>query len=372
MIGGARHLELAAPITAESRIWPSPIGTAYPEILAWRGRGRVCVLATGDPFHYGIGSELARLLSPSDWVCYPQPSAFSLAAARLGWSLPDCALVSVHGRAIERVIPHLHPGARLIVLSASGETPKRLAELLCKRGFGGASLTVLERMGGERECVRAFPATGQAPDEIDGINTVAIVCPADPHLRSIALSPGLPDEWFANDGQLTRAEMRAITLAALAPRPGDMLWDIGAGSGSIGIEWCLRHPANRAIAIEARPDRAERITLNARELGVIDRITLITGRAPDALEGLPEPQAVFIGGGATNPALFERAWEALASGGRLVINAVTLETEASLAAYHARHGGLMRRVALSHLEKIGGFHGWRPAMPLTQWAVVKP
>ena len=373
VVGGARHLALVAPIAAPTLAWPSPIEAAYADILSWRGRGRVCVLATGDPFHHGVGAGLAARLAPGEWVCFPGVSAFSLAAARLGWSLPDCALVSVHGRALERVIPHLQPGARILALSSDGETPGRLAALLAARGFGEAALTVLERMGGPCERVREARASDFALDGIDPLNTVAVALPSEAgDARVIPLASGLDDAWFVHDGQLTKAEIRAVTLAALAPRAGELLWDIGAGAGSVAIEWCLRHPGNRAVALEGRADRAARLTDNARELGVVDRVEVVVGRAPDALAGLATPAAVFIGGGASDPRVFEAAWVALGRGGRLVVNAVTLETETGLAGLHARHGGVMRRIALSRLEPVGAYHGWRPAMPVTQWAVVKP
>lgn len=370
VVGGARHLALVAPLRAEALSWPSPIGQAYPRILARRGRP-VCVLATGDPFHYGVGAELARLVPAEEILCLPQPSAFSLAAARLGWSLPDCDCLSLHGRALERVIPFLQPGARLLALSWDGSTPARLAALLAERGFGGSSLTVLEAMGGPRERVRRAPAEGFALDSIDPLNTVAVEVRAGREARVVALSPGLDDAWFEHDGQLTKAEIRALTLAALAPRRGERLWDVGAGAGSVAVEWCLRHPLNRCVAVEERLDRAERARRNALKLGAT-AVEVVVGRAPEALAGLPAPDAVFIGGGASEPGVFEAAWSALKPGGRLVINAVTLETEAQLAGLHARHGGAIRRIALSRLGRVGGMHGWRPAMPVTQWAVVKP
>ena len=373
VVGGRRHLQLAAPLRAATLAWPSPMHGAYPEINAWRGRGRVCVLATGDPFHHGVGADLARLFPPAEWVCYPQPSAFSLAAARLGWPLQDCALVSVHGRALERVIPHLQPGARLLVLSSDGGTPAQLAALLVARGFDRGEMTVLEAMGGPRERVRRARAAGFALEGIDPLNTVAVELPAPAdHARVVPLAPGLDDAWFEHDGQLTRAEIRALTLAALSPRAGELLWDIGAGAGSIGIEWCLSHPRNRAVAVEERADRAARLVRNAREIGVVDRVEAIIGRAPEALAGLETPDAVFIGGGACEPGLFDAAWGALRGGGRLTVNAVTLETETLLAALHARHGGRLRRVSLQRLVPVGTLHGWRSAMPITQWSAVKP
>ncbi len=370
VVGGHRHLALAAPLKARTIAWPSPLSDAYPAILAAHGQ-RVCVLATGDPFHYGVGAELARLISPGEMACFPQPSAFSLAAARLGWPLAECACVSLHGRALERVIPHLQPGARILALSWDGTTPGRLASLLVKRGFPQSHITILQAMGGPRERIRGSLAAAFDPANIDPLNTVAIEVAAERDARVVPLAPGLDDGWFENDGQLTKAEIRAITLAALAPRAEELLWDVGAGAGSVAIEWRLRHSANRAIAIEERADRAERIGRNARNCGAPE-IEVVVGHAPEALDGLPPPHAVFIGGGASDPGVFETCWAPLRPGGRLVANAVTLETEHRLAGLFAIHGGAMRRIALSRLEPVGGMHGWRAAMPVTQWVVEKP
>lgn len=370
VVGGARHLALAGPLQAETLAWPSPLSDAYPKILARRGRP-VCVLATGDPFHYGVGAELARLVAAEEMVSFPQASAFSLAAARLGWSLPECACVSLHGRALERIIPYLQPGARLIALSWDGTTPDRLAALLAERGFGRSRLTVLEAMGGPRERVRRAAAASFDLDDIDPLNTIAVAVAADADARIVTLAAGLDDGWFENDGQLTKREIRAVTLSALAPRAGELLWDVGAGAGSISIEWMLRHPMNRAVAIEARPDRAERIARNARALGTPD-LRIVVGEAPAALAGLPPPDAVFIGGGAGDAGVFEACWAALRSGGRLVVNAIALETEARLLELFATHGGALTRLALSRAAPVGGLHGWRPALPVTQWSVTKP
>jgi precorrin-6Y C5,15-methyltransferase (decarboxylating) len=279
--------------------------------------------------------------------------------------------VSLHGRALERIIPHLQPGARVLALSWDGATPGRVAELLNARGFASSTVTVLEAMGGERERIRRATAAEFPLLEIDPLNTIAIEVAAAGDARIVTLAPGLDDSWFDNDGQLTKAEIRALTLAALAPRAGELLWDIGAGAGSVGIEWCLRHPRNRCIGVEERPDRAERARRNALGLGVT-ALDLRLGRAPEALGDWPLPDAVFIGGGASDPGVFDAAWAALKPGGRLVVNAVTLETETLLGALYRQHGGAMRRMALSRLERVGGMHGWRAAMPVTQWVVTKP
>ena len=370
VVGGARHLALAGPLKARTLAWPSPIAEGYEFILARRGEA-TCVLATGDPFHYGVGAELARLVPASEIVCFPQASSFSLAAARLGWSLPDCDCVSLHGRALERVIPYLQPGARILALSWDGSTPGKLASLLMARGMGASTIAVCEAMGGPRERIRHTVAADFSLHGIEPLNTVAIEVAGASDARVVTLAPGLPDSWFENDGQLTKAEIRALTLAALAPQAGELLWDIGAGAGSVGIEWCLRHPRNRCIGVEERPERAERARRNALELGAT-ALDIRLGQAPEALADLPAPDAVFIGGGASEAGVFEAAWTALKPGGRLVLNAVTLETETLLGTLHARHGGAMRRLAVSRLEPVGGMHGWRAAMPVTQWVVTKP
>ncbi|MCJ2060515.1 precorrin-6y C5,15-methyltransferase (decarboxylating) subunit CbiE [Methylobacterium sp. J-048] len=366
--GGRRHLALAAPLDVETRPWPSPIHDAYPEILARRGQP-TCILATGDPFHYGIGAEIARLVPPAEIRAFPQPSAFSLACARLGWPLAECGLVTLHGRALARIVPHIQPGARLLVLSWDGTTPAALAAVLTERGFGASTVTVLEAMGGPRERIRAAKADAFDLAAIDPLNTVAIAIGGAGH--ALPLAPGLDDALFENDGQLTKAEIRALTLAALRPHPGLHLWDVGAGAGSIAIEWMLRHPSLRATAIEARPDRAERMFFNAQTLGVPD-LTVITGTAPAALAGLAAPDAIFIGGGVSEPGILSAALAALRSGGRCVANAVTLQGEAALLAAFAAHGGSLRRFSVDRASPVGSLHGWRPAMPVTQWAWTKP
>ncbi|GEP10025.1 precorrin-6y C5,15-methyltransferase (decarboxylating) subunit CbiE [Methylobacterium gnaphalii] len=369
--GGRRHLALAAPLAAETYVWPSPIGEAYPKILARRGRP-TCLLATGDPFHYGIGAEIARLVPPAEIRAYPQPSAFSLAAARLGWPLAETACLTLHGRALTRVIPALQPGAKVLVLSWDGSTPAAVASLLVERGFSRSRLTVLEAMGGPRERIVSAEAAGFHHQAIDPLNTLAIEVVAEPGARVLPLATGLDDGWFESDGQLTKAEIRAVTLAALRPFAGKLLWDVGAGAGSISIEWCLRHPSNRSLAVEARPDRAERIVRNASSLGVPERVSVVEGEAPAAFAGLQPPDAVFVGGGVSHPGILAAGREALRSGGRLVANAVTLESEAVLLAAFAETGGDLRRLSVAKASPVGGLTGWRQAMPVTQWIWTKP
>ncbi|WP_132256506.1 precorrin-6y C5,15-methyltransferase (decarboxylating) subunit CbiE [Methylobacterium segetis] len=368
--GGRRHLALAAPLSGEARPWPSPFAGAYDAILARRGEP-TCILATGDPFHFGIGAEIARLVPPGEIRAFPQPSAFSLACARLGWPLAECACLTLHGRALTRILPHLQPGTRLLVLSWDETTPGRVAALMAERGLGASRLAVLEAMGGPRERIRSATAEGFGLDGIDPLNTLSIEVLAASDARVLPLAPGLDDALFENDGQLTKAEIRAVTLAALRPRLGERLWDIGGGAGSVAIEWMLRHPAMRAVAVEIRPDRAARIRRNAEALGVPD-LAVVEGAAPAALDGLPAPDAVFVGGGVSEPGLLARAAACLPAGGRLVANAVTLEGEAALLAAFADRGGALRRLSVARADPVGGMHGWRAAMPVTQWIWTKP
>jgi precorrin-6Y C5,15-methyltransferase (decarboxylating) len=365
VVGGARHLALIGPTKAERLVWPTPLADAFPAILARAGQ-RVCVLASGDPFFFGVGSLLAGLVQTFE--SFPQPSAFSLAASRLGWALQDCALISLHGRPLEAIIPHLQPRARLLALSWDGETPGRLAALLMARGLGESRLTVLEAMGGARE--RRFAALAQNfdADGIDALNTIALeVAGAGQSIPPRA--PGLPDDWFAHDGQMTKREMRALTISALAPRPGETLWDVGAGSGSISVEWLLADPSTKAFAVERHAERCARIRANALALGV-PRLTLVEGEAPSALDGLSPPDAVFIGGGLEG--VVEPCWAALRPGGRLVVNAVTVESQAALSALSAHYGGELLHAQFARATPVGRFRGFRAAMPVVQWRAVKP
>ena len=369
VVGGRRHLALAGPLEAETMSWPSPIADALPAIVARRGTP-VCVLASGDPFFHGVGSLLAGVISPEEMTCLPAPSSLSLAAGRLGWSLQDCRLVSLHGHDLRLVIPHLQPRAKLLCLTWDETTARHIARLLCERGLGESRLHLLEALGGPRERLRCTTAQTFALSAVDPLNVVALEIVADAGARCIPLAPGLPDDWFEHDGQITKSEIRAMTLAALRPFRGGHLWDVGAGAGSVAIEWALLDPANRATAVEASPERAARIARNAVELGV-PGLAIVTGQAPGALAGAAPPDAVFVGGGAGDPAVVEAAWGALPRGGRLVINAVTLETQAALVAYHAERGGELTTFAIARADPVGRFRGWRPAMPVTQWAASK-
>ena len=370
VFGGRRHLALAAPlIRGAARPWPSPFEGAVKEVLEHRGRA-VCVLASGDPYLYGIGSLLARHVDPREVQALPAPSAFSLAAARLCWALADTAQLSLHARALDLVRPHLQPGARVLALTSDGQAPAALARLLTSAGFGASRLTVLEALGGPRERIRSTSAAQLDLDCIDDLNVVAIEVAAHPTARVIARAVGLSDALFEHDGQITKREIRAITLSSLAPRRGELLWDIGAGAGSVAIEWMLADASLRAIAVERNAERTARIKRNATAFGV-PGLVVIEGAAPAALENLAPPEAIFIGGGAGDPGVLDRCVLALRSGGRLVVNAVTLETESLVLERRTSLGGELIQIAVAHAAPLGSKTGWRPAMPVTQWVWVK-
>ena len=370
VFGGRRHLALAAPlIRGAARPWPSPFEGAVKEVLEHRGRA-VCVLASGDPYLYGIGSLLARHVDPREVQALPAPSAFSLAAARLCWALADTAQLSLHARALDLVRPHLQPGARVLALTSDGQAPAALARLLTSAGFGASRLTVLEALGGPRERIRSTSAAQLDLDCIDDLNVVAIEAAAHPTARVIARAVGLSDALFEHDGQITKREIRAITLSSLAPRRGELLWDIGAGAGSVAIEWMLADASLRAIAVEKNAERTARIKRNAAAFGV-PGLVVIEGAAPAVLENLEPPDAIFIGGGAGDPGVLDRCVLALRSGGRLVVNAVTLETESLVLERRTSLGGELIQIAVAHAGPLGSKSGWRPAMPVTQWVWVK-
>lgn len=371
VFGGARHLELAsALVKGEAQKWSSPLAASLEAIVAARGR-RVCVLASGDPFLFGIGATLSAHVAANEMDVVPAPSAFSLAAARLGWPLQDTTTVSLHGRPIELILPHLQPGRRILALTSDAEGPRAVSELLAANGFGASRLTLLEALGGPRERLRDSLVGSFDLADVDPLNLCAIEVVAAPDARVLTRAAGLPDALYEHDGQLTKREMRAITLSALAPKRGQLLWDVGAGSGSVGIEWMLADPAMRAIAIESEPERIARIRRNALAFGVPD-LRVIEGTAPGALAGLPEPDAVFVGGGGSEPGVLEAAIAALKPRGVLVANAVTTELEGLLLDQHRQLGGSLSRIAIAHASPVGTMTGWRPAMPVTQWSWVKP
>jgi precorrin-6Y C5,15-methyltransferase (decarboxylating) len=343
------------------------------EVLEHRGRA-VCVLASGDPFLHGVGNLLSPHVSRDEILVVPAPSAFSLAASRLLWSLPGTVQLSLCGRSLDLIRPHLHPGARILLLTSDHRAPGELAHLLCDIGFGRSQLTVLESLAGPRERLRTARAHGFDLQDIDPLNTIAIEVAADAGARILPRAAGLADELFEHDGQMTKREVRALTLSALAPRRGELLWDIGAGAGSVAIEWILADASLNAIAIERSSERAARVRRNAAAFGV-PHLQLIEGSAPAALAGLAAPDAVFIGGGAGNPGVIDAAQSSLRPGGRLVVNSVSLETEGVLLKCQSQGGGSLTRIEISRAGPIGGgsarMSGWRPAMPVLQWTWVK-
>ncbi|MEE1841532.1 precorrin-6y C5,15-methyltransferase (decarboxylating) subunit CbiE [Streptomyces sp. JV190] len=372
LIGGARQLALLPPSCRGQRVpWPSPLRPAVPGLLAAHAGSRIAVLASGDPMFYGIGRALTEVLGPDGLRILPHPSSVSYACARIGWPVEDTETVTLVGRPAARLAAALHDGRRVLVLSADADTPAVVAGLLRERGFGPSRLRVLEQLGGAEETCLGGTADHWPHPPGDPLNIIAVECRRAPGAPRLGAVPGLPDEAYEHDGQLTKRHIRAATLGVLAPAPGELLWDIGGGSGSIAIEWMRSHPSCRAVTVERDPARAARIVRNADRLGV-PALRVVTGRAPGDLAGLPAPDAVFIGGGLTAPGLLEACWDALGPGGRLVANTVTLESEALLAEAHRRHGGDLVRLAVAHAVPVGGFTGWRQAMPVTQWSVRKP
>ena len=363
VFGGPRHLALVGA-GARGRAWPVPFDMGA--VLAAKGSD-VAVLASGDPFWFGAGGSLAAHLDPSEWQCFPVPSTFSLAAARLGWRLEAVACLGLHAAPFSRLLPHLAAGSRAICLLRDGKAVAELAEWLVLHGQSQARLLVMEALGGPAERVREMRADGAGMADIGALVAVAVE-PVGAVTTGLPMTPGLPDDSFANDGQITKAPIRALTLAALAPRPGELLWDIGAGSGSVSVEWC--RAGGRAIAVEARADRAANITANVDAFGMHGQMSVVVGAAPLALKGLAAPDAIFVGGGANQGLLLE-LWNALPPGGRMVCNGVTLETEVLLAEWHNAKGGSLMRIDLAQATPLGRMRGWQASRPVVQWSARK-
>ena len=366
LFGGERHLAL---VGKKGLMWKSPLEDSFVELDQLQGK-KVVVIATGDPMWFGIGATIGRRYGPDAIKVIPSSSAFSLVAARLTWPLNEIDCLTVHGRDLDRVRAFLMPGNRLIILTNDGNTPSQIAELLKDTGFGGSLLTVFSQMGGTDE--RRFEGTAidWDHDAIPDLNTVAVECLADEGLILKARIPGLPDDVFEHDGQLTKREVRAITVSSLAPMPGQMLWDIGAGCGSIGIEW-LRGTLNaRAIAVERNMDRLGMINRNALALGVPE-LKVIFGEALTEIIGLPSPDAVFIGGGLTTDGLLEYCWQNLRPGGRLVANSVTFESERRLFEAREKLGGDLNRIEISRAQSVGDYTSWHGLKPVTQLKIIK-
>ncbi len=369
LVGGKRVFAMVPEDGRERLAWPNPLGALVEEIAARRGQ-RVCVLATGDPLHYGIGATLANRVPIEEMTIVPAPSAYALACARLGWNRAEVETLSLHGRPLALLHPSVQPGAKLLLLGNGAETPAEVAGLLCARGYGPSRMIVFEHMGGPQERRHQGTAEDWNAPGIADFNTVAVDCVAGPGAALLPRTPGLPDDAFRHDGQMTKREVCAITLAALAPVPGQRLWDVGAGAGSVAIEWLRADPRCRAIAIEREPDRIALIVGNADALGV-PGLEIVAGAAPAALEGLEPPDAVFLGGGVRTPGVFETAWAALQPGGRLVANAVTIEGVAALTRWYDEYDGELLRIAISRAGPVGGARALRPLMPVTQLRLVK-
>ncbi|GGJ85011.1 precorrin-6y C5,15-methyltransferase (decarboxylating) subunit CbiE [Pseudomonas matsuisoli] len=368
ILGSSRQLALLPRCIAGQREpWPSPF--CLDPVLSRRGQS-ICVLASGDPMLFGVGASLSAQVAAGEMTVLPSPSSYSLAAARLGWALQETDLLSVVARPVEAIRRYVHPGRRLLVLSQDGRSPAHIAALLRESEFGESRLQVLEHLGGPKERIVDGLARDWSCLESASLNIVAIDCRSETS-RGLPLTPGLPDEAFRHDGQLTKRDVRALTLSRLAPRPGELLWDIGAGCGSIGIEWMRTHPACRALAIEAHDGRQGFIQHNRDALGV-PGLGLVRGQAPMALEGLEPPDAVFIGGGVTAPGVLEQSWDALKPGGRLVANAVTVQSEARLIQWREAFGGDLVRIALAQAHPLGRFDTWRSALPITLLSAHKP
>ncbi len=367
IIGGERHHALAPSSSAQRIAWPSPFDALVETLKEHKGK-RVVVLATGDPLWFSVGARIGREITPTEIVYHPQLSAFQLASARMGWSMADLETLTVHGRPVEQMIAFIQPHARLLILTTGAETPAQIAAFLTDRGFGKSKMTVLAAMGGDRE--ERFDGVAETWNHtVPAFNTLAVDCIAAPDAALLPRVPGLPDDVFQSDGTMTKQEVRAATLAKLMPMRGALLWDIGAGCGSVAVEWMRGARYARAIGIEPRADRRAMAAANASALGV-PKLQLIDGLVPEALSGLEAPDAVFIGGGLSEQT-FDHAWSALRPLGRLVANAVTLESEVTLIALHKKHGGELVKLNVQRADAIGGLTGWRPHMPVTQWSLIK-
>lgn len=371
VVAGSERLLQDCGVAVDKRyVWPSPLAHGLAHIAGLRGRP-VVVLATGDPMHFGVGVSLADLVATEETTVIPSSSAFSLAAARVGWPLQDVQCLSVHGRPLETLHRALLPGARLLILTSDGDAPSRIMSLLMQCGYGRSRVSILENMGGADEARHDLLAEEQSFDSYASLNTMAVECVADEDVQALPLVPGLPDGAFLHDGQLTKREVRAATIAALAPIPGQRLWDVGAGCGSVAIEWLRCAPGSQAVAFERDDDRIVMIENNALRLGV-PRLSVVTGELPETLSGQAAPDAVFHGGAVADDDVFSACWQAMASGGRLVANAVTLEGEAALARRHREHGGELVRIEVSRAVSVGRYRGMQPGMAVMQWRAVKP
>ena len=367
IVGGERHHALSDSLSAERIAWPSPFDAMINTLQNYRGR-RVVVLVTGDPLWFSVGARIGRTIPPDQIVYHPQLSAFQLASALMGWSIADVETLTVHGRPVEQMIAFIQPDQRLLILTTGADTPGQIAKFLTERGFGESRMTVLAAMGGQNQ-ERFDGLANSWTHVVPAFNTLAVECVAAPDAALLPRVPGLEDALFQSDGTMTKQEVRAVTVAKLMPMRGALLWDIGTGCGSVAVEWMRAARYARAIGIEPRADRRALAAANALALGT-PKLEILDGEAPEILQGLDAPDAIFIGGGLSE-AVFEVAWSALKPLGRLVVNAVTLESEIIMIGLQKIHGGQLVKLAIQRAEPIGSYRGWRPQMPVTQWSLIK-
>ena len=366
IFGGERHLSMLPHDDNREKIsWKSPFQDSITEIISHRGQA-VCILASGDPLCYGVGTTILKDIPISEVTIIPALSAFSLACSRLGWSLTEVETLSLCGRPVSLLQSYIYPGAKLLILSEGKNTPANVAQILTSRGYGNSQITVLEKMGNVDENIIIGIANNWHKINSAALNTMAVECIVDKEIVALSRFPGLPDHAFDHDGQLTKREVRAVTLSSLAPNPGELLWDVGAGCGSISIEWLRSDRRCRAIAIEQNSTRLNYITDNAAALGT-PNLQIIAGKALEVIQNLPAPNAIFIGGGVTAPEILEICWSALLPGGRMVVNVVTLAGEQRLYQWYEKVGGNFSRIAIQRAEPIGKFLGWKAMSPVTQW-----
>jgi precorrin-6B C5,15-methyltransferase / cobalt-precorrin-6B C5,C15-methyltransferase len=369
IVGSTRTLAMLPSTHAKHHEWPQPFSAVVDQLKPLQGEATV-ILATGDPMNYGVARKLLEFIPKSEVTITPHLSAFSLAASRLGWSLPDCDCFTIHGRPAANLEVYIQPDARLLILTQDETSIVEVARRLTARGFENSEITVLENLNGDKERITTFSAHAVPTVTWSPLNTIAIHCKASSHAKIWSRVAGLPDDAFEHDGKITKREVRAATLSALAPCPDQLLWDVGAGSGSIGIEWMRSTRGCEAIAIEPLADRRAMIATNADQLGT-PRLKIIGGTAPEALQNLPKPDAVFIGGGIDHDGVFESCWAALKSRGNLVANAVTLEGDRKLITLQEHHGGDLVRMDVSTLTHVGDLRALRPRMSVLQWRIQK-
>ncbi|NIZ59689.1 cobalamin biosynthesis bifunctional protein CbiET [Sedimentitalea sp. CY04] len=363
IFGGPRHLDL---VNAGDRGQPWPVPFSIDPVLQSRGK-QVSVLASGDPFWHGAGGSLASHLQPGEWASYPVPSTFALVANHMAWRIEDTLCLGLHAAPFERLLPILAPNTQLICTLRDGAAPAELAAWLTQQGFGETQMAVMELLGGPNQRVRSARADAFDLSDVQAPVAVALAAMGNPGLPRAS---GLPDDVFHHDGQITKRPIRALTLSALAPRPGQLLWDIGGGSGSISVEWCLAAPGARALIFEQRTQRSENINRNAAKFGLTHRMSLVIGQAPQSLETQELPATVFIGGGASQ-ALLDQLWQILPPGTRIIANGVTLETETLLMTAHAQHGGHLMKAEIAEAGPLGSMRGWERARPVLQWSVTR-